>query len=175
MEHLCDYLEDNKTLSEYCTEYRLKYRMVLEYIESDADRTKMFALANKARTSRLEDEVLASLRNAASIDPRKFFDNSGRLVNVQDLPPEVANSITEISSLVDKEGDETVKIKYTPRHTANQDLGKHLGMFKDRLDLTTNGKELVQDVDNNTARRVAFLLEKAARKNAQGEQGASNG
>jgi hypothetical protein len=170
MEKLCDYISDGHTLSEYCAEYKLKFRMVHDFIHADNTKLALFNAASNARTAQLEDGVLSSLRNAATIDPRKFFDNSGKLVNVQDLPDNVAASITEISSVVDKEGDETVKIKYTPRHTANQDLGKHLGMFKDRIDLTTNDKDINSTADTELARKLAFILNKADK--AQGE---SNG
>lgn len=167
LEDLCDFLADGGTLSEYTTSHGIKFRTVLDWLQSDPDRARQYAGCTLARTTKLEDAVLVNLRDAAAIDPRTAFDTNGNLLEVPDLPDTVARSLTDFSVTIDQKGEATKRIKFTPRHTANEALGKHLGMFRERVELT--GKdggpmETKHELTNETARRVAFLLQKAGKQ-----------
>lgn len=163
LDHLCDFISDeNGTLSEYCANRLLKFRMVRDWIEMDPERKAKYDSAVLARTSGMEDKVLGSLRNAASIDPRTLIHEDGSLRDADDIPDDIAHSITEFTETVSDKGSVTRKVKFTPRHQANVELGRHLGMFRERMELTgKDGAPL--ETDNNAVRRIAFALEKAAR------------
>ena len=136
---LCDFLSDGGTLSEYTLARRIKYRMVLAWLSEAPERWLEYQSATTTRSSAMQDQVLASLRNASSIDPRELFDKEGNLRGVQDMPDGVAHSLTEVAVSKDKNGETTTRIKFTPRNTANQELGKHLGMFDQRVNLNVTG------------------------------------
>lgn len=171
LDDLCDFVTDGGTLVEYCAENRLKFRYVRDWIEADSARKTKFEGAQNHRTSNLEDKVLGSLRDAASIDPRSLFNEHGDLIDPKDLPDDIAHSLTEVSTTVSRSGDTTHKIKFTPRHAANEALGRHLGMFRDRMELTGKDGAPLDEINNDALRRIAFALEKGARANEQQEAG----
>ena len=67
------------------------------------------------------------------LDPGEFFDDSGALIPIKQLPEHVRRAIGSIehATEVDKEGNVThhTKIKPNDKNTALANIGRHLGVF----------------------------------------------
>lgn len=132
------------------------------------------AMAERAqRTEITADRVLQELARLAFFDPRKFFRRDGSLIPVTELDDDTARAVAGIeatrkpvahSADGDEEADpaELVKIKLADKRASLELLGKHLGLFTDRLkvDATVTAKvirvprkEAPQD-DDTTPERV---------------------
>lgn len=92
---------------------------------------------------------------------KTIVTNNVELVDSDDLDDETAAAISEISQ---NQGG-GIKLKLHDKRAALVDIGKHLGMFREKIELT--GKdggpiEVADMTDTEKARRVAFALAQAA-------------
>ena len=97
------------------------------------------------RTEITQDRVLEEYAKLAFLDPRKFYDAEGRLIDIPDLPADVAAAISGMDIAVEKAGaDESGnpvfaqvrKIKLADKKGALDSVARHLGMFNDKMQLT---------------------------------------
>ncbi len=106
------------------------------------------------RTEITQDKVLEGLARVAMADIRGMFTNNGTLIDVVDLPDDLAMalaSVEVVASRVEKEGGDghekvveyTHKIKTNDRMKALELLGRHLKMFTDKTEHTFNPVESV--------------------------------
>lgn len=82
------------------------------------------------------DDVLRELMRIAFADPAKAFGPDGRILPVDQMPPEARAALAGMDV---EEGDDakvTRKVKTWPKVAALELLGKHLGMFTDKVQLT---------------------------------------
>jgi phage terminase small subunit len=127
---------------------------------------QMRAQARK-RNDDVVDRLIHELAGIAFSDIRDVldFDKDGVTIkNSEDIPDSVARTISEVSSDGDK-----VKVKLYDKLAAIDKLGKHLGMFVERRELTgAGGKDLIpkQMDDLELARLVAFLMGNGERQQA---------
>lgn len=96
------------------------------------------------RTEITQDMVLRELAKIAFIDPRKFFDASGKLIPVHLLDCDTAACIAGMDiSVIAGEADTvetTKKIKQADKLAALGMVGKHLGMFSQKVELSIKEK-----------------------------------
>lgn len=64
-------------------------------------------------------------------DVAEIKDNCLVVKNLEDVPPEHRGAIAEISEVVSPRGGKRIKVKMYDKLKALNDLGKHLGMFRD--------------------------------------------
>lgn len=99
------------------------------------------------------DEVIARLRRVADSDPVELYDQDGTLRSLEDIPPEVRKAIVAIDVVELRSGGGFVrKVKLADRLRALELLGRHLGLWNDKLHLElteTKAREMI-----NTAVRV---------------------
>lgn len=101
-----------------------------------------------------EDRVLLEIARLAFNDPRKAFDTDGNILPIQQWPDEVAAAVSSIKILETKSGDETLsiqtkEIKFWDK-SKNLDLAaRHLGMLKDKLELSGNVQFTLDKDDQN--------------------------
>lgn len=97
------------------------------------------------RTEITQDRVLEEYAKLAFLDPRRFYDAEGRLIDIPDLPADVAAAISGMDIAVEKAGaDESGnpvfaqvrKIKLADKKGALDSVARHLGMFNDKMQLT---------------------------------------
>lgn len=93
------------------------------------------------RTQINQDRVLQEYARLAFLDPRKFFDENGNLINVSDLDDDTAAALAglEITTERDKESEDlsfTKKIKLIDKKGALDSIARHLGMFNDKLGIS---------------------------------------
>jgi phage terminase small subunit len=109
---------------------------------------KVQEFANKLKTERAErteitsDRVLKEIGRLAFADIRSVFDESGQLLPVHMLPPEVAASIASIEVVTSKvpggepvDVEHTAKIKFWDKRGSLELLGRHLKMFTDKVEV----------------------------------------
>lgn len=91
------------------------------------------ALQKRAeRTEISQDNVLLEIAKLAFLDPRRFYAPDGSLVAIPDLPDDVAAAVAGME--VSPEGIRKVKI--ADKLKALELAARHLGMFRDNLNLT---------------------------------------
>lgn len=120
--------------------------------------------------------VLAELGKIGFSDIRKLFDDDGRLKHITMLDDDAAASIQSIAGDAvkrrkAKDGDErdeleaeaTLKIRLWDKRAALVDIGKHLGMFTEKVEHSGPDGGPIEIADADLARLIAFQLTKAAR------------
>ena len=90
------------------------------------------------RTEVTQDRVVQEYAKLGFLDPRRFFDNAGKLKSVVDMDPDVAAALTGMDVVVTRGGDGksielTNKLKYADKKGALDSLSRHLGMFNDKI------------------------------------------
>ena len=98
------------------------------------------------------DRVLQEYQHIAFLDMGEAFDDQGNLLPIHLMPEGVRRAMAgiEVADLnVDRDGKGPIgklhKIKILDKTKALQDIGKHLGMFIERI-AGPDGKEPVQSV-----------------------------
>ena len=114
------------------------------------------AEAQQARSKRTEitqDRVLQEYAKLAFLDPRRFYDSSGNLIDIPNLPADVAAAISGMDIAVEKAGTDDSgapvfaqvrKIKLSDKKGALDSVARHLGMFNDKLGLALDGSVTVK-------------------------------
>lgn len=113
------------------------------------------AEAQEARAERLQidaDTVLQEIAKLAYVNMRDFIrltPNGDAFIDLSDLTRDQAAALAEITveDFLDGRGDDArevrrVKIKLADKKGSLELLGKHLGLFTDRVDLTSGGQPL---------------------------------
>lgn len=101
------------------------------------------------RTEVTQDMVMKELAKIAFLDIRKLYAENGQLKNVADIDDDTAGAISSLETLeeYDGYGDErekigdTQKVKLLDKTKALELLGRHLGIFNDKLDVNVKEKE----------------------------------
>ena len=121
------------------TAYSAGQRM-LKNVEIKESIKKLEEAASE-RTSITKDMVIKELARIAFVDPRKLFDEEGRPKDIRFLDPNTAAALAnvDIYEEFDYNGEEkelmgyTKKYKWADKLRALELLGKHLGMFTDKV------------------------------------------
>lgn len=96
------------------------------------------------RTSITADRVLQGLAQIAFADISKAYDEAGALKPLADMPPEVRAALQGVT--IAKTG-EKVGV-FADRRGSLESLGKHLGLFRDKLEVSgKDGEALSITID----------------------------
>lgn len=108
-------------------------------IQAVAERMK----AREKRAEITQDRVLAELAKIAFGDVRGMFDEAGRLLPIHKLSDEQAAALAAMDLTLVPAGDgevlEVRKVKRWDKAKALELLGRHLGLWNDKLDLNVTG------------------------------------
>lgn len=97
------------------------------------------------RTEITQDRVLKEYAKLAFLDPRRFYDENGNLIDIPDLDPDVAAALSAMEVTWERNGENedgtpkfcaVRKIKFSDKKAALDSIARHLGMFKDKTELT---------------------------------------
>ena len=99
------------------------------------------------RTEVTQDMVIRELSRIAFLDIRKLYNESGGLKNIQDIDDETIKAISSLETLEEYDGygedkkqiGNTQKVKLLDKLKALELLGRHLGMFKEKVDVNHSG------------------------------------
>jgi phage terminase small subunit len=140
-------------------------------------RVEELQLALQKRHDITMDKVvqeLAKIGFSNMLDYMKVQEDGSAYVDLSQLTRDQAAAIGEVTSetYYEKDGEDSIpvkrtKLKLNDKRAALVDLGKHLGMFKDTVELTGKGGGPIEtkDVsDIEKARRIAFMLGRAIGK-----------
>lgn len=120
----------------------LRNAKVQEYI---SERMK----EREQRTEITQDMVIKELAKIAFLDIRKLYTENGQLKNIADMDSETAGAISSLETLEEYEGygddrekiGDTQKVKLLDKTKALELLGRHLGIFNDKIDVNVKEKE----------------------------------
>ncbi len=98
------------------------------------------------RTEVTQDMVIKELAKIAFLDIRKLYTENGQLKNVADIDSDTAGAISSLETLEEYEGfgndrekiGDTQKVRLLDKTKALELLGKHLGMFKEKVEIEQN-------------------------------------
>ena len=101
------------------------------------------------RTEVTQDMVIKELAKIAFLDIRKLYTESGQLKNVADIDSDTAGAISSLETLEEYEGygddrekiGDTQKVRLLDKTKALELLGRHLGIFNDKMDVNVKEKE----------------------------------
>jgi phage terminase small subunit len=97
-----------------------------------------------ARSQRVEidqDWVVRRLARIADLDLRKLFAEDGTLRPIHELPEDVVGAISSVDVVKRKDDAEEYRVRLPDRIRALDLLGRHLGIFRDRVEVTGRGLE----------------------------------
>lgn len=101
------------------------------------------------RTEITADNVLRELGRIGFSDMRRFTawgPNGIRLKDYSELTDDEAAAVAEVSQTVTEAGG-SLKFKLHDKRAALVDLGKHLGMFTEKLDINTNVRFIIDGLE----------------------------
>lgn len=98
------------------------------------------------RTEVTQDMVIKELAKIAFLDIRKLYTENGQLKNIADIDSDTVGAISQLETLEEYEGygddrekiGDTQKVKLLDKTKALELLGKHLGMFKEKVTIDGN-------------------------------------
>ena len=96
------------------------------------------------RTKITQDMIVNELAKIAFLDISNLYNENGGLKNIQDIDENTRRAISSLETFEEFEGygedrekvGDTKKVKLIDKTKALELLGKHLGMFKDKLDIS---------------------------------------
>lgn len=89
-----------------------------------------------ARAARVEvkaDDVLRELLRLAHVDLSEAYDKKGQLKPIHEMSADVRRSISGIKTRVTEDGA-VMEVKFWPKVQALELLGKHLGLFPNKIE-----------------------------------------
>lgn len=115
------------------------------------------------------ERTLREIARGAFHDARKFFDDSGNLKKITDLDDETATALAGFEANEITAGENVIgstkKVKLADRKGYLDMLMKHLGGYEVDNSQKNKSEEALPD-PMDVARRMAFLLAKAAHEGA---------
>lgn len=98
------------------------------------------------RTEITQDMVIKELAKIAFLDIRKLYTKNGNLKGVADMDDNTAGAISSLETLEEYGEDRekignTQKVKLLDKTKALELIGRHLGIFNDKLDVNVKEKE----------------------------------
>ena len=96
------------------------------------------------RTEVTQDMIINELAKIAFLDISNLYNENGGLKKIQDIDENTRRAISSLETFEEFEGygedrekvGDTKKVKLIDKTKALELLGKHLGMFKDKIDIS---------------------------------------
>lgn len=107
------------------------------------------AMAERSkRTGINQDRILAELAKIALLNPDRVVNLNDATIREDALPEDLAAvASVKVKRFPTKEGDGIEReIKFYDKNRAIELAGKHIGMFKDKVDLTVGHSEKLDDI-----------------------------
>ena len=123
-----------------------------------AKRVSALQVERAQRTRVTQDDVIEELKRIAFSDMRTFAEWGPGGVKLKDgasLPDDAARCVAEVCETVTKDGGSR-RFKLHDKVGALAQLGKHLGLFRGNIDLTSSGKPIAKQVLVIGDQRIEF-------------------
>lgn len=150
----------NKKQSAFASEYVIDYNATQAAIRAGYSQKTAYSMGHEllkkieiqeaikdleaaaaARAAISKDKVIRELARVAFVDPRKLFDENGRPKDLESLDDDTAAALASVDIFEEYDFDDgnrvlighTKKYKWADKLRALELLGKHLGMFTDKV------------------------------------------
>ena len=118
-----------------------------------------------------QERILNEMAKIGFSDIRKLFNDTGALKRVEELDDDAVGCISSIEVVTkrvpgsdENEVEHTAKIKLWDKGSALLNMGKHLGMFTDKQEITGKDGAPLELVGDDLARLIVFQLTKSAKE-----------
>ena len=138
LNEICEFVSDRRTLADWCKARAVRYMVAYNWLHDSKDRLDPYSKALEARNQHLTDRVITGLVTITDADHRQAFDKKGKLLQPHLLPDSLAGAVAGIDVVTGERGERTTKLRLNSRDRGHELLGRHLGMFKDRVDINMN-------------------------------------
>lgn len=133
---LCEDISEGMTLYQVSEEYKIPYRMLYSWVESDESRAEAYETAVTARDANVKDRVLSGILAISETDVRDIFDETGNLKDITKLSDAAAAGVQSIDVTYDENGKATKKIKQYDKTKGLELLGRSQKFFTDKIEAT---------------------------------------
>lgn len=128
---------------------------IKEYIEEQMKE-------REKRTKVTQDRVVKEFAKIAFLNPKKLFDDNGCLKDISEIDDETAGAIAGIEVFEEYQGHgedreyigRTKKIKIADKVKSLENLGRHLGMFKDKIEISKPTSEITEEINKYIQERM---------------------
>lgn len=138
LDDICHFIADRHTLADWCKLRAMRYMVVYNWLHEKKERLDPYSKALEVRNQHLTDRVVSGLTAITDADHRQAFDKRGKLLQPHKLPDSLASAVAGIDVTTNERGERTTKLKLNSRDRGHELLGRHLGMFRDRVDVNLN-------------------------------------
>lgn len=147
---ICSHVANGGSMIDLCKLWGVPYGVMLEWINDDDDRYKIYQRALSAQMYWAIDTVLRELKNIGTLDLAEAYGADGKLKQIHDMPEHVRHSISSVKTFEEFEGTgqnrEFVgyvkEIKIFDKIKALELIGKKFAMFIERSQVDINQKSL---------------------------------
>ncbi len=141
MDMVCTHVAQGGTLIDLCEGWDVVYGKIVGWINRDDGRKALYEQSLQDRNEWTKETILSQLREIASADIRKLFDEHGHLKDARDWPDDVAKAIAGMDVFEEFAGKgedrehigNTHKIKMNDKLRALELIGKTMAMFQDKV------------------------------------------
>lgn len=139
VEDVCSYVAQGGSIARWCVLNRLQYGTFRKSLRDNRAYEMMLVEALKDREEWLKDELLQLMADIMRFDPREAYDENGNILPMNDMPEHVAKMIKKSKTVrvEHKDGPPDVvdQLEYWDKQKAIDQLGKHLQMFIERIEV----------------------------------------
>ena len=134
IDYICVQVANGGSLLAICEERDIRYSDAVGWIYFKRESQIKYEQALNARGEWMAQKVLDEVRRIGTVDIRRAYDDDGKLLDVKEMPEDVARCIQSVVVTDTKEG-QRVTIKLADKLRALELLGKQVKLFTDRLEI----------------------------------------
>lgn len=162
MEKIAGHLSAGGTLIDYCKLVGQSFVEVKRWIDADEKRAAAYEAAKKARQEWLFERVLEEYKALSTFSLDQIYNEDGGLKPVSDWPQSAKAAVSSVESVEQFEvvdGEKVVtgevkKVRMWDKTKTLQDIGKHLKMFAEVIDVNVNQQISIVGALEEAERRV---------------------
>lgn len=144
MEDLFHHIASGGSAIDICEDWGVSYPRLMRWVHDDQERTRLINEAFEDRKEYAKEKIILELQRLAHFDPRNLFNADNSVKDPSDWSREIASMVSSFDISVNKDGDETLKVKFWNKEKALELLGKNIQMFIERVD--HSGKISLEDL-----------------------------
>jgi len=143
---ITQWISEGGTLTQFAASHGANHAQLYLWIQEVKSRRDQYDAAVKLRDEYLRQSMIEELRSIATFDVRDAYDDNGDPISLSDVPLRLRKSIASVKKVSNGEMTST-EIKFFDKIKAIQLLGKELGMFQNKVELTASKslEKLIED------------------------------
>jgi len=141
LELICAHVANGGDLADLCDTWEAQFSSVHAWLYNDDARKEQYTNALLSNGAQMDNVIMRQLKQVATSDIRDLFNDQGLLINLKDLPAEIAACIQSVEVTEEFEGSGkdkmqigwTHKIKFWDKLKALELLGRHRGLLIEKV------------------------------------------